>query len=182
MSGEEHPTGAAPPSPPPSGGGRLSFRRTLALCGLGAALPFLGYLVYLSQQKVIQPDQIIVLAFIFSVTFPTLILLSLLLFRSLTVMTVSLPVYMAVIVSGYARMYMAFGMVCDGGKSDQTRDALSLSLSAFTGFGGSGCLPAPEMRLLVSSEAFFGYLGMAGFTACLVVILVRLIASDRLRN
>ena len=69
----------------------MSLRTILGAIGLGASLPFIIYLVYLSQAKTTSPDQIIFLAFAFSVTFPTLILLSLVLFRSLVILAAALP-------------------------------------------------------------------------------------------
>ena len=136
----------------------------------------------MSQAKTSTPDQVVFLAFAFSITFPTLILLSLMLFRSLLVLAISLPVYAACIVAGYARTFMAFQILCNGKLSESFKDGLYLSVSLFTNTGCADCAPTPNLRLLAASEAFFGYLTLGAFIACLVVILVRLITSDRLRQ
>ncbi|EFL51378.1 conserved hypothetical protein [Solidesulfovibrio fructosivorans JJ]] len=159
----------------------MSLRSILGLIGLAVSLPFLVYLVYLSQAKTTTPDQVIFLAFAFSITFPTLILLSLVLFRSLVVLAVSLPVYAACIVAGYARTFMAFQIVCNGRLTESFRDCLYLSVSLFTNTGCADCIPTPSLRLLAASEAFFGYLTLGVFSACLIVILVRLITANNLR-
>ena len=86
----------------------MSLRGIIGAIGLAVALPFLAYLVYLSQAKTTSSDQVIFLAFAFSITFPTLILLSLVLFRSLVILAVSLPIYAACVIAGYARTFMAF--------------------------------------------------------------------------
>jgi len=160
----------------------MSLRALLGLIGLAVALPFLGYLVYLSQAQTSSPDQIIFLAFAFSITFPTLILLSLMLFRSLLVLAVSLPIYAVCIVAGYARTFMAFQIICTGKLTESFRDCLYLSVSLFTNTGCADCAPTPSLRLLAASEAFFGYLTLGVFVACLVVILVRLITAGRMRQ
>jgi hypothetical protein len=159
----------------------MSLRAILGAIGLAVSLPFLGYLIYLSQAKTTSPDQIIFLAFAFSITFPTLILLSLVLFRSLTVLVVALPVYAACIIAGYARTFMAFQIMCNGKATESFKDCLYFSVSLFTNTGCSDCAPTQNLRLLAASEAFFGYLSLGVFTACLVVILVRLITADKLR-
>lgn len=159
----------------------MSLRAILGLLGLAVSLPFLVYLVALSQARTTTPDQIIFLAFAFSVTFPTLILLSLVLFRSLLVLAISLPVYGACIVAGYARTFMAFQILCDGKPVETFRDCLYFSISLFTNTGCADCAPTPSLRLLAASEAFFGYLTLGVFSACLIVTLVRLIATNKLR-
>ena len=159
----------------------MSLRTTIGAIGLAITLPFLGYLVYLSHAKTTSPDQVIFLAFIFSITFPTLILLSLVLFRSLIILAVALPVYAVCIVAGYARTFMAFQVVCNGKVTETFRDCLYLSIALFTNTGCADCAPTPALRLLAASEAFFGYLSLGVFTACLIVILVRLVATDKLR-
>ncbi|MFU2209457.1 Ion channel [Solidesulfovibrio sp. C21] len=159
----------------------MSLRSILGLVGLAVSLPFLIYLVYLSQAKTTTPDQVIFLAFAFSITFPTLILLSLVLFRSLVVLAVSLPVYAACVVAGYARTFMAFQIVCNNRLTESFRDCLYLSVSLFTNTGCTDCIPTPSLRLLAASEAFFGYLTLGVFSACLIVILVRLITANNLR-
>ena len=159
----------------------MSLRTVIGTVGLGVTLPFLGYLVYLSHAKTTTPDQIIFLAFLFSITFPTLILLSLVLFRSLVILAVSLPVYALCIVAGYARTFMAFQVVCNGKLTESFKDCLYLSIALFTNTGCADCAPSPSLRLLAASEAFFGYLALGVFTACLIVILVRLITTDKLR-
>ena len=83
----------------------MSLRTILGAIGLGASLPFIIYLVYLSQAKTTSPDQIIFLAFVFSITFPTLILLSLVLFRSLIVLAVSLPVVTILVIMATGNHY-----------------------------------------------------------------------------
>ncbi len=158
----------------------MSLRAVLGIIGLTVSLPFLGYLVYLSQTRSTTPDQIIFLAFAFSVTFPTLILLSLVLFRSLIVLAVSLPVYAACIIAGYARTFMAFQIVCNGKLTETFKDCLYYSVALFTNTGCADCAPTPSLRLLAASEAFFGYISLGVFVACLIVILVRLIAADKL--
>lgn len=158
----------------------MSLRAIIGTIGLAVALPFLAYLVYLSQAATTTPDQVIFLAFAFSVTFPTLILLSLVLFRSLVVLTVSLPVYAACIIAGYARTFMAFQIYCNGKPTEAFRDCLYYSVSLFTNTGCADCTPGPSLRLLAASEAFFGYLTLGVACACLIVILVRLIAADKL--
>jgi len=159
----------------------MSLRAILGAIGLAAALPFLIYLVYLSQAKTTSPDQIIFLAFAFSITFPTLILLSLVLFRSLIILAVSLPVYAVCVIAGYARTFMAFQILCGGKPTETFKDCLYLSVSLFTNTGCSDCAPTPSLRLLAASEAFFGYLSLGVFSACLIVILVRLITTNKLR-
>ncbi len=158
----------------------MSLRAILGAIGLVVSLPFLGYLVYLSQVGTTTPEQIIFLAFAFSITFPTLILLSLVLFRSLLVLAVSLPVYAACIMGGYARTYMAFQILCNGKATEAFKDCLYYSIAQFTGTGCADCVPTSGLRLLAASEAFFGYLTLGVFIACLIVILVRLIAADKL--
>lgn len=160
----------------------MSLRSILGLIGLAASLPFLGYLVYLSQAKTTSPDQIIFLAFAFSITFPTLILLSLVLFRSLVILAVSLPVYAACVIAGYARTFMAFQIICNGKATETFRDCLYFSVTQFTNTGCADCMPTPAMRLLAASEAFFGSLSMGVFIACLIVILIRMITADKLRQ
>jgi len=160
----------------------MSLRAILGAIGLAVSLPFLGYLVYLSQAKSTTPDQIIFLAFAFSITFPTLILLSLVLFRSLIVLAVSLPVYAVCIIAGYARTFMAFGISCSGRITESFKDCLYFSVSLFTNTGCADCVPTPNLRLLAASEAFFGYLSLGVFVGCLIVILVRLIATEKLRH
>jgi len=159
----------------------MSLRAILGLIGLIVSLPCLGYLVYLSRATSSSPEQIIFLAFTFSITFPTLILLSLALFRSLLVFVISLPVYAACIIAGYARTFMAFQITCNGKLTENLRDCLYLSVTFFTNTGCADCAPTPSLRLLAASEAFFGYLTLGAFVACLVVILVRLITADKLR-
>lgn len=159
----------------------MSLRAILGAIGLAAALPFLIYLVYLSQAKTTSPDQIIFLAFAFSITFPTLILLSLVLFRSLIILAVSLPVYAVCVIAGYARTFMAFQILCGGKPTETFKDCLYFSVSLFTNTGCSDCAPTPSLRLLAASEAFFGYLSLGVFSACLIVILVRLITTNKLR-
>jgi hypothetical protein len=160
----------------------MSLRTIIGAVALAVSLPFLGYLVYLSQTKTTSPEQVIFLAFAFSITFPTLILLSLVLFRSLAVLAASLPVYAACIMAGYARTFMAFQITCDGKITESFRDCLYLSVSLFTNTGCADCAPTPSLRLLAASEAFFGYLTLGATCACLIVILVRLIAVDKLRQ
>ncbi len=160
----------------------MSLRSVLGLIGLAVSLPFLGYLVYISQAKAPTPDQIIFLAFAFSVTFPTLILLSLVLFRSLVILAAALPVYAACVIAGYARTFMAFQILCNGKPTESFRDCLYFSVSLFTNTGCADCMPTPQLRLLAASEAFFGYLSLGVFTACLIVILVRMITADKLRQ
>ena len=160
----------------------MSLRSVLGLIGLAVSLPFLGYLVYISQAKSPTPDQIIFLAFAFSVTFPTLILLSLVLFRSLVILAAALPVYAACVIAGYARTYMAFQILCNGKPTESFRDCLYFSVAQFTNTGCADCMPTPQLRLLAASEAFFGYLSLGVFTACLIVILVRMITADKLRQ
>lgn len=159
----------------------MSLRSLIGTIALVVALPFLAYLIYLSQVKTTSPSQVIFLAFAFSITFPTLILLSLVLFRSLLVLVAALPVYAACIMAGYARTFMAFQISCDGKLSESFRDCLYLSVSLFTNTGCADCAPTPALRLLAASEAFFGYLTLGATCACLIVILVRLIAADKLR-
>jgi hypothetical protein len=160
----------------------MNLRAVIGAIGVAVTLPFLAYLVYLSQTKTTSPDQVIFLAFAFSVTFPTLILLSLVLFRSLAVLAVSLPIYAACVMAGYARTFMAFQIRCDGRLTESFRDCLYFSVSLFTNTGCADCVPTPSLRLLAASEAFFGYLTMGATCACLIVILVRLIAADKLRQ
>ena len=160
----------------------MSLRGIIGIIGLAVALPFLAYLVYLNQAGTTSPDQVIFLAFAFSITFPTLILLSLVLFRSLVVLVVSLPVYAACVIAGYARTFMAFQITCNGKPTEAFRDCLYLSVSLFTNTGCADCAPTPSLRLLAASEAFFGYLTLGTLCACLIVILVRLIAADKLRQ
>ena len=160
----------------------MSLRGIIGVIGLAVALPFLAYLVYLNQAGTTSPDQVIFLAFAFSITFPTLILLSLVLFRSLVVLVVSLPVYAACVIAGYARTFMAFQITCNGKLTESFRDCLYLSVSLFTNTGCADCAPTPSLRLLAASEAFFGYLTLGALCACLIVILVRLIAADKLRQ
>jgi hypothetical protein len=157
----------------------VNFRHLVFLAGFIVALPFLVYLLYLSHSQSVEPTQIIFLAFAFSVTFPTLILLSLLLFRSLAIMVFSLPAYIALIIAGYTRTYMAFGIQCGGQATQTLRDCLYYSVATFTNTGCADCAPTPDLRILTASEAFFGYLSLGVFCACLIVILVRLIASDK---
>ncbi len=157
----------------------MNFRHLVFLAGFIVALPFLVYLLYLSHSQSVEPTQIIFLAFAFSVTFPTLILLSLLLFRSLAIMVFSLPAYIALIIAGYTRTYMAFGIQCGGQATQTLRDCLYYSVATFTNTGCADCAPTPDLRILTASEAFFGYLSLGVFCACLIVILVRLIASDK---
>ncbi len=157
----------------------MNFRHLVFLAGFVIALPFLVYLLYLSHSQSVEPTQIIFLAFAFSVTFPTLILLSLLLFRSLAIMVFSLPVYIALIIAGYTRTYMAFGIQCGGQATQTLRDCLYYSMATFTNTGCADCAPTPDLRILAASEAFFGFLSLGVFCACLIVILVRLIASDK---
>ncbi|EHJ46971.1 hypothetical protein DFW101_0957 [Solidesulfovibrio carbinoliphilus subsp. oakridgensis] len=159
----------------------MSLRTILGAVGLGASLPFIIYLVYLSQAKTTSPDQIIFLAFVFSITFPTLILLSLVLFRSLIVLAVSLPVYAVCVIAGYARTFMAFQILCNGKLTESFKDCLYFSVSLFTNTGCADCAPTQNLRLLAASEAFFGYISLGVFTACLIVILVRLITTNKLR-
>lgn len=158
----------------------MSLRAILGAIGVVVSLPFLAYLVYLSQTRTTSPEQVIFLAFAFSVTFPTLILLSLVLFRSLAVLVAALPVYAACVIAGYARTFMAFQIVCDGRPTESFRDCLYYSVSLFTNTGCADCVPSPSLRLLAASEAFFGYLTLGATCACLIVILVRLIAADKL--
>ena len=89
----------------------MSLRGIIGAIGLAVALPFLAYLVYLSQAKTTSSDQVIFLAFAFSITFPTLILLSLVLFRSLVILAVSLPIYAACVIAGYARTFMSLDLI-----------------------------------------------------------------------
>ena len=77
---------------------------------------------------------------------------------------------------------MAFQILCDGRVSESFRDCLYLSVSLFTNTGCADCVPTPNLRLLAASEAFFGYLTLGVLCACLIVILVRLIAADKLRQ
>ncbi len=160
----------------------MTFRHLVFLAGFVIALPFLVYLLYLSHSQNVEPTQIIFLAFAFSVTFPTLILLSLLLFRSLAVLVFALPAYIALIIAGYTRTYMAFGISCGGQPTQGLRDCLYYSVATFTNTGCPDCAPTPELRILAASEAFFGYLALGVFCACLIVILVRLIAADTPRR
>ncbi|QLA15574.1 Ion channel [Desulfolutivibrio sulfoxidireducens] len=160
----------------------MTFRHLVFIAGFVIALPFLVYLLYLSHSQSVEPTQIIFLAFAFSVTFPTLILMSLLLFRSLGVLVFALPAYIALIIAGYTRTYMAFGIQCGGQATQTLRDCLYYSVAIFTNTGCPDCAPAPELRILAASEAFFGYLALGVFCACLIVILVRLIASDTPRR
>jgi hypothetical protein len=160
----------------------MNLRAIIGAIGLAVALPFLAYLVYLSQAKTTSPDQVIFLAFAFSITFPTLILLSLVLFRSLVILAVSLPIYAACVIAGYARTFMAFQILCNGRLTESFRDCLYLSVSLFTNTGCADCTPTPSLRILAASEAFFGYLTLGVLCACLIVILVRLIAADKLRQ
>lgn len=160
----------------------MNYRYAIAGAGLMVALPILVYLIRLSGADSISSDQVIFLAFAFSVTFPTLILLSLMLFRSLTVMLFALPVYMACIIAGYARTFMAFGILCDGKATDTLADALYFSVAAFTNTGCADCVPTPALRLMTASEAFFGYISLGAFSACLIVILVRLITANKVRR
>ncbi len=159
----------------------MSLRSILGAIGLAVSLPFLVYLVYISQLSAPSPEQIIFLAFAFSITFPTLILLSLVLFRSLVILAVSLPVYAVCVIAGYARTFMAFQILCDGRLTASFRECLYLSVSLFTNTGCPDCTPTPQLRLLAASEALFGYLALGVFAACLIVILVRLITTDKLR-
>ncbi len=159
----------------------MSLRAILGAIGMAVSLPFLIYLVYLSQAKSPGPDQIIFLAFAFSITFPTLILLSLVLFRSLVILAVSIPVYAVCVIAGYARTFMAFQILCNGKLTESFKDCLYLSVALFTNTGCADCTPTPQLRLLAASEALFGYLALGVFTACLIVILVRLITTDKLR-
>jgi hypothetical protein len=160
----------------------MSLRAILGLVGLVVSLPFLGFLIYMSQAKTTTPDQIIFLAFAFSITFPTLILLSLVLFRSLIILAIALPVYAACIIAGYARTFMAFQIICNGKPTESFKDCLYFSVSLFTNTGCADCVPTQNLRLLAASEAFFGYLSLGVFTACLIVILVRMITMDKLRS
>jgi len=160
----------------------MNLRAILGAIGVVVSLPFLAYLVYLSQSGPSTPEQVIFLAFAFSVTFPTLILLSLVLFRSLAVLATALPVYAACVIAGYARTFMAFQIVCDGRPTESFRDCLYYSVVLFTNTGCADCKPTASLRLLAASESFFGYLTMIATCACLIVILVRLIAADNLRH
>lgn len=160
----------------------MKFRYIVFLAAFVVALPFLSYLLYLSHSQSVDPTQIIFLAFAFSVTFPTLILLSLLLFRSLLVLVLAMPAYIALIIAGYTRTYMAFGILCGGQTTQTLRDCLYYSVATFTNTACPDCAPTPELRILAASEAFFGYLALGVFCACLIVILVRLIASDKPRR
>ncbi len=160
----------------------MNYRYAIAISGLLAALPILIYLIRLSGMDAISSDQVIFLAFAFSITFPTLILLSLMLFRSLTVMLFALPVYMTCIIAGYARTYMAIGIQCDGKMTEALADALYFSVAAFTNTGCADCVPTAQLRLMTASEAFFGYLSLGAFSACLIVILVRLITTNKIKR
>ena len=148
----------------------MRFRHVVYFAAFVVALPFLSYLWYLSHSQSA-----------FSVTFPTLILLSLLLFRSLMVLVLALPAYIALIIAGYTRTYMAFGIQCGGQPTQTLRDCLYYSVGVFTNTGCPECAPTPDLRILAASEAFFGYLALGVFCACLIVILVRLIATDKQR-
>ena len=75
---------------------------------------------------------------------------------------------------------MAFQIYCNGKPTEAFRDCLYYSVSLFTNTGCADCAPAPSLRLLAASEAFFGYLTLGVACACLIVILVRLIAADKL--
>lgn len=160
----------------------MNYRYAIAISGFLVALPVLVYLLRLSGMESIDSDQVIFLAFAFSITFPTLILLSLMLFRSLTVMLFALPVYMTCVIAGYARTFMAIGIMCDGKPTDALSDSLYFSVAAFTNTGCADCVPTPALRLMTASEAFFGYISLGAFSACLIVILVRLITTNKIKK
>lgn len=75
---------------------------------------------------------------------------------------------------------MAFQIVCNGKLTETFKDCLYYSVALFTNTGCADCAPTPSLRLLAASEAFFGYISLGVFVACLIVILVRLIAADKL--